>query len=163
MALRIPYPCRTITIMSAFALAVLSILGNSVAGVAQETLTVGLDRARIVKVSRPAAAVIVGNPVYSDASIQNNTTIIVTGKAFGSTNLIILDNEGEIIAETILNVSEPKDNTVYIYRGFDRQTLSCTPTCGPTVMIGDGVSFSAIKQQIQDRNSLVTSDPSMNE
>ncbi len=146
---------------AAFVLA-LAIVGSGATPVlAEGTLTVGIDRARIVKVNRPAAAIIVGNPLFTDAAIQNDKTIIVTGKAFGSTNMIVLDAEGEIIAETILNVSEPKDDTIYLYRGLNRQSLSCTPTCGPTIMIGDGSSFGAVKQQIEDRNQVISSDPSM--
>jgi hypothetical protein len=34
-------------------------------------------------------------------------------------------------------VNEPTDPTVVVYRGYTRQTYSCTPECSPRVTLGD--------------------------
>jgi hypothetical protein len=38
-----------------------------------------------------AAQAVVGNPIIADVSLQRNGVVVLTGKSFGSTNLIALD------------------------------------------------------------------------
>jgi hypothetical protein len=49
--------------------------------------------ARVLKVDRPAGAVIVGNPEVADATVQDENTIVITGKKEGDANVIILDKQ----------------------------------------------------------------------
>ena len=56
---------------------------------AAEPLSVMIDHAKVMHISRPAEVVIVGNPGIADATIQDQQTLIVTGRSFGSTNLIV--------------------------------------------------------------------------
>src|SRR5882757_9835920 len=69
-----------------------------------DTITVAVDRAKVMRMSRPADVVIVGNPSIADATVQDNQTLIITGKSFGSTNLIVLDAAGQSIAESVVTV-----------------------------------------------------------
>ena len=131
-------------------------VGTVAAGVAAalpvraDTISVDVDRAKVMRMSRPADVVIVGNPAIADATVQDNQTLIITGKSFGSTNLIVLDAMGQSIAEEIVTVTQPDDGLVTVYRRASRQTYSCTPGCSPTLSIGDSdSSFAAVSQQIQ--------------
>ena len=63
-----------------------------------------IDHAKVMHISRPAEVVIVGNPGIADATIQDQQTLIITGRSFGSTNLIVLDASGKAIAEETLSV-----------------------------------------------------------
>ena len=81
-----------------------------------------MNQAKIVKIARPADTIVVGNPEIADASVQDATTIVLTGKGFGVTNLVILDSEGSPIVDEQVIVSRS-------YRRSDVQTLSCTPYC----------------------------------
>jgi Flp pilus assembly secretin CpaC len=115
-----------------------------------DTVSVDVDRAKVMRMSRPADVVIVGNPAIADATVQDNQTLIITGKSFGSTNLIVLDAMGQSIVEEIVTVTQPDDGLVTVYRRASRQTFSCTPACSPTLSIGDNdSSFAAVSQQIQ--------------
>ena len=58
-----------------------------------------MNQAKIVKIARPADTIVVGNPEIADASVQDATTIVLTGKGFGVTNLVILDSEGSPIVD----------------------------------------------------------------
>jgi Flp pilus assembly secretin CpaC len=114
-----------------------------------DSISVSVDRAKVLRMSRPAEVVIVGNPSIADATVQDNQTLIITGKSFGTTNLIVLDSAGQSIADTIVTVTQPDDGLVTVYRRASRQTLSCTPDCSPTLAIGDtGSAFDAVNSQI---------------
>ena len=61
--------------------------------------------------------------------MQDDTTIVLTGKGFGVTNLVILDAEGNPIVDEQVTVSRQTAASVRIYRRANLQTLSCTPYC----------------------------------
>ena len=54
-----------------------------------------VDQAKIFRVSRPAATIIIGNPAIVDATVEDDQTLVLTGRAFGVTNLIVLDSKGD--------------------------------------------------------------------
>ena len=64
-------------------------------------INIVVDRAKVMHISRPAATVIIGNPAIADATIQDNQTLIITGRSYGTTNLIVLDSAGQPIADEI--------------------------------------------------------------
>jgi Flp pilus assembly secretin CpaC len=88
-----------------------------------------MNEAKIVKLARPADTIVVGNPDIADASVQDSTTIILTGKGFGVTNLVVLDETGAPIVDEQIFVSRQDARSVRIYRRSEVQTLSCTPFC----------------------------------
>lgn len=120
-----------------------------------ESVTVTVDRAKVFRVSRPASTVIIGNPSIVDATIQDDVTLVLTGKSFGVTNLIILDQYGEPIVDETVVVKGHDTNTIRIYRMAQRETLACAPVCEPTLTIGDNnATFDFAKEQITARNAL---------
>ncbi len=122
---------------------------------ASADVIVSVDRAKVMRISRPADLVVVGNPAIADATVRDNQTLIITGKSFGSTNLIVLDAAGQPIAEELITVTQSDDGLVTVYRRASRQTYSCTPNCSPTLQIGDtDAAFSAVNSQIQQHGDL---------
>ena len=118
-------------------------------------VVVTVDRAKVFRISRPAKTVIIGNPAIADATIQDDRTLILTGRSFGVTNLIILDENGEPIVDETIVVRGHEANTVRIYRRASRETLACAPVCEPTLTIGDNLTtFNSSQEQIQARNAL---------
>ena len=98
-------------------------------GAIAEPIEVVMNQAKIVKLERPADTIVVGNPLIADASVQDASTIVLTGKGFGTTNLVILDQDGAPIVDAQVVVSRQTANSVRIYRRATIQTLSCTPYC----------------------------------
>lgn len=94
-----------------------------------EAIQVLMNQAKIVKLARPADTIVIGNPEIADASVQDASTIVLTGKGFGVTNLVILDRDGTPIVDEQIVVSRNFANSVRIYRRSDVQTLSCSPFC----------------------------------
>ena len=92
-------------------------------------IEVMVNQAKIVKIARPADTIVIGNPLIADASVQDATTIVLTGKGFGVTNLVVLDSDGSPIVDEQVIVSRHDPRSVRVYRRSDVQTLSCTPYC----------------------------------
>jgi len=96
---------------------------------AESGIRILMNEAKIVKLARPADTIVVGNPDIADASVQDATTIILTGKGFGVTNLVVMDVSGDPIVDEQIFVSRQDARSVRIYRRSEVQTLSCTPFC----------------------------------
>lgn len=96
---------------------------------ADSGIAVLVNQAKIVKLARAADTIIIGNPEIADASVQDASTLVLTGKGFGVTNLVVLDADGRPIVDEQITVSRQSVNSVRIYRRAAVQTLSCTPVC----------------------------------
>jgi Flp pilus assembly secretin CpaC len=113
-------------------LAVIAIASGALqAGAAEEQdlLRVFMNHARVLKLDRPVAKVIVGNADVADATVADATTIVLTGRSFGTTNLVLLDADGNAIADERVLVSIDEGNTVRVFKQTERSVLSCTPNC----------------------------------
>ena len=108
-----------------------------------EAISVKVNMARILRINSPAATVIIGNPGVADVTIQDPQTLVLTGKSYGRTNLIVLDAAGNPVADTIVSVVQGQADIVTVYLGTARTTLSCEPICQPTIMLGDDNQFSS--------------------
>ncbi|WP_224705602.1 pilus assembly protein N-terminal domain-containing protein [Devosia aquimaris] len=105
-------------------------------------INVNVNMARILRINASAATVIVGNPGIADVTIQDPQTLILTGKSYGQTNLIVLDAAGNPIADTLIEVIQMQAGLTTVYQGQSRTTLSCAPICQDTIMMGDDPGFS---------------------
>jgi hypothetical protein len=121
------------------------------------TVMVMVDHAKVVRLPDRTQTVIVGNPMVADITIQRNGIIVVTGKSYGATNLIALDSAGLLLAESMISVQAPTDAVVTVQRGLARESYSCTPTCQPSLRLGDSEAyFGAVGNQTTQRNTLAT-------
>ena len=87
----------------AAALAVLPVDGQA----QDSAVQVMTDRAKVFRIDAPADTVIVGNPAIADVTMYDRQTVVVTGKLYGTTNLVILDAKGEPIIDEVITVSAP--------------------------------------------------------
>lgn len=116
-------------------------------GAAQaDQISVELDKARTLSLAGPASTVIIGNPLVAAAGIQDRHTLIITGKSYGLTNLIVLDAQGATILSTDLVVTEPEapqTAMVSLYRGVQRTSYACAGggSCQNLPMLGDAPEY----------------------
>lgn len=108
--------------------AMLGPVGPVMAETADDEIILSLNYARVIKLSRPAATVIVGNPEIADATVGDPQTIVLTGQGFGRTNLVILDETGAPIFDESIAVARD-DDVLRIYRRANVETLACNPFC----------------------------------
>jgi hypothetical protein len=89
--------------------------------------------------------------------VQRNGIMVVTGKSYGVTNLIALDGAGILLSESLISVQAPSESVVTVQRGLERESYSCTPSCQPSLRLGDANKyFGEVGGQATQRNTLAT-------
>lgn len=116
----------------------------------QSEVSVMMNMARILRLPSAASTVVIGNPVIADATIQDPRTLVLTGKGYGSTNLIALDSVGNPIADIIINVGADSANLVTVYQGTAKTSVSCSPNCQPMALGGDEGEY--VKEVVDSLN-----------
>jgi Flp pilus assembly secretin CpaC len=117
--------------------AMLAAVATDVSSATAADLIVKYDQSQLLRLPRPAADIIIGNPTIADVSIQGGNLLVVTGKAFGITNIIILDADKNIIQDQRIMVERDVNKIVHLQKGVNRQSWNCSPQCNPTVTVGD--------------------------
>jgi Flp pilus assembly secretin CpaC len=132
-------------------------LGMTPRPLAAETVSVILDQAKILRLPERVASIVIGNPAVADGTLQTGGLLVVTGKSYGTTNIIALDARGAVLAEHTFKVAAPRDGTVTVFRGVARETWSCAPRCERSVVLGDAPEyFDAAINQSGTRNGLAS-------
>jgi hypothetical protein len=136
----LPSPRRDlrIALLAGAALACASLVALPLPAAASE-LIVRYDQSTLIKLPRPVAEVIIGNPSIADVAVQGGNMLIITGKSFGITNIIALDSERNVIQDQRLFVTRDEARMVYLHKGAGRHTYACTPQCNLSLTIGDDV------------------------
>jgi len=94
-------------------------------------IRVTLDFARVQTFEAPVRTVIIGNPAIVDGTLNDERTIVLTGKAVGTTNLIVLGEAGREIASLVVNVIPSRDHLTTVHQGETQQTYTCADACKP--------------------------------
>ena len=89
-----------------------------------DTVTVNVDEARVMKLPERVATIVIGNPLIADATLQSGGILVVTGKGFGSTNMLALDRSGRVVMDKTVQVARPP---AAIWSSFSRAS-SANPT-----------------------------------
>jgi Flp pilus assembly secretin CpaC len=122
-----------------------------------DRILVFMDQARLVQLPERAANVVIGNPLIADVSIQPGGLTVITGKSYGTTNFVATDRKGAVLFEKAIEVTGPREHTLVMYNGPDRQTYSCTPDCSRRLTLGDSPdSFDKTLSEITARNAQAT-------
>jgi len=128
-------------LLSAIAVcACLSVLDGGVAA-ATDSIDVIVDQATVLKLPDRVATLVVGNPLIADVSLQPGSTMVVTGKSYGATNVMAIDRSGNVLINRTIQVDGPTDKLVTVFRGVNRETYSCTPVCQKRITLGDGPDY----------------------
>ena len=100
--------------------------------VQDKTIEAFIDQTEVLHLPRPAGSLIIGNPNVANVAVHDDRTLLITGKQFGATNLIVLDNIGRTIHRAQIQVGENRaGDSLTIARGDSTETLSCTTRCRP--------------------------------
>jgi Flp pilus assembly secretin CpaC len=122
---------------------------------AANLINVMLDRATITSIPKGTATIVIGDPLIADVHLVGNQApgvMIVTGKGYGVTNVIALDNSGRKLDERLVQVLGPAESVV-VYRGVTRESYSCAPDCERRITLGDTAEFfnNALSQVTSNR------------
>ena len=118
---------------------------------ASQELRVPLDQAVAVRLSAAAEGVAIGNPSIAGVSVQNDRMLFVTGRSYGTTNLVVVGEDGRMLYSGRVVVVADESDVVMVTRGAQTERLSCTPLCRPRPDIGDSAeSFNGATNQINN-------------
>jgi hypothetical protein len=127
-------------------LVALTVMTSSGMALAQG-MPVRIDQTSRIALSASARDVIVGNPAVADVTIIDGRNILVLGKSYGVTNIVVLDARGRTILDRQIMVSAADDGRVSFFRGPDVYNYSCSPRCERTPMPGERDSGSGVYSQ----------------
>src|ERR1700722_16077864 len=116
---------------------------------AASDISIALDEVQTLTFPRAVAVVNVGNPSIADITMIDSLHAFVLGKAYGSTNIIALNQNGETVYNTHVAVLGGSQATVTMQRGTERTTYNCTANhCEVSPQPGDGKTSDTIAGQI---------------
>ena len=130
-------------------------VGFAAAEAPPQHIVVTLDKAKLVKLPEHVDTIVVGSPIVADVTmLKKNGLVVITGKGYGETNVIFLDNNGQALSEATITVNGPS-NLLTVQRGLDRESYACDTRCEPTVVLGDANKYlTEASGQITSRNGL---------
>ncbi|MCP5085109.1 MAG: hypothetical protein GY948_25785 [Alphaproteobacteria bacterium] len=140
---------NTLVSLGLFGCLALASLGTATSAQAGADVKVPVDQARIVELAGDPGTVIVGNPTIADVTLRNGNLMIIQGKAYGETNIIVLSPDGEQIANMDVIVQTRNKNALSIYSSAGRRSFRCHPFCEGEVNTGDNKAFF---EQIAEQN-----------
>ena len=128
--------------------------GISGTTIAEPSLKIDVDDAKLVKLSGEPSTVVVSNPMFADASVQGNNLVVI-GKTTGRTKIIVLDFDGNQLANMMVNVQRTEANVVSVYRAGLRMSMTCEPFCDHQLTVNDdALQFKAQSEQITIKDGL---------
>lgn len=92
-------------------------------------IAVRMDQSVRISLKGAAQSVVVGNPTIADVSVIDARTILVLGKGYGVTNLVIIDAYGRTLFDREIVVSAADSGRVSVWRGPSSTSYACAPRC----------------------------------
>lgn len=132
---------------------------------AADEYNVEINKTKIMHLPAPASAVIVGNPKIADISVHSPTLLFVLGRGYGVTNVIVLDDMGNTILETDIQVggNQSGSGKRLMMAGVGWQSYDCNPFCQPAPVLGNDpkflASFKGQGQVINNAGTPIVSTP----
>lgn len=120
-------------------------------GIAAQELVVKYDQSQLLRLPRPVAEIIVGNPSIADVTVQSGNLLVITGKTFGITNVIALDAERNVIQDQRVMVMREEARVVNLQKGSKRETYNCSPNCNPSLVVGDDNAYFETVGRMSER------------
>jgi Flp pilus assembly secretin CpaC len=121
--------------------------------VKEKNINVDWQEAQIIKLDRPAASVIIGDPTVADVSLEDPSTIVLFGKAPGETNMIVFDGNHKLLVSASVTVTPEVARHVSIIGpvgGVPTEALyACGRRCVRVVSPSDVVFKSTVSSQLQ--------------
>ena len=117
---------------------VLAALFAAATTVAQaQTMVVELDKSMRLSLPAPARDIVVSNPSVVDVAMLSPTSLLVLGKGYGITNLMVVDSAGRTLMDREVMVGSSDANRVSYYRGPNVTNYSCAGRCERTPLPGE--------------------------
>jgi Flp pilus assembly secretin CpaC len=108
--------------------------GPGLAAAQSARISVEIDQAQRVQLSGPAGSVIVGNPEIADVTVVDANTLYITGKGYGVTEVVAVDQIGRTVFQSQVVVTAGDGaGRVRVWRGAQSTEMACASSCSPSV------------------------------
>lgn len=120
---------RFLTILAVGVVTCVGALGARSPRAAAAGMTVPLSETRPLSFTGSAADVLVGDPAIADVTVIDHHHLLVHGKAFGRTNLVVMDEAGRTVFSSAVIVGAGDEDHVSVFRGAQQSEYSCAVRC----------------------------------
>ncbi len=118
----------------------------------EKCLVILSDHMRRVRLDRPAGTILVGNPLIADVTVLGNDTLFVSARTIGSTNIIVLDKQGNELVTYEVFVREPRTKRVVLNNAGETQNFQCAPNCERALTQSDSLT------PYRERSGIISTD-----
>ena len=101
-------------------------------------ISVEIDHSTRVQLGGAAGSVIVGNPQIADVTVVDANTLFVTGKGYGVTEIVAVDQIGRTLFHGEVVVTAPAAGQVGVWRGGALNEMACAASGAPTLRSPNG-------------------------
>jgi Flp pilus assembly secretin CpaC len=105
--------------------------------------TVDLNQSRRVMLHGTAANVFVADPAVADVTMIDSHSVIMLGKGYGVTQVLVTDRAGHTLLDSVVAVVGSDAGRVTVYRGDAAQDYHCSSRC-ETINGSNGAPPSAV-------------------
>ena len=117
--------------------------------------TVESGKTKPLRLKTKAASIVIGNPNVADVAVHDEKLLFISGKTFGTTNLMIFDKDGNTIYTADVVVTTNTANLVTVNRAGENYTYDCAPNCRGSMSVGDSSEhYNEIYNQVTQQQEL---------
>jgi len=94
-----------------------------------ESTVIHLNQSRRLVLGGAAANVIVSDPAVADVTLFDAHSVILLGKGYGATEILVMDRAGRTLLDDHVTVTPSDSGVVTLHRGVNSVEYSCAPRC----------------------------------
>ena len=124
--------------------AAMAIVFAQSASFAHDPMFVEQGGAKMLKLNVPATDVIIADPSVVDVSVQTQNQLVLIGKKYGTTQLIILSGDAVVVDTEVVVSTANQDSSVSVFTGgkagVQERSFSCYKRCATSQLVSSGES-----------------------
>jgi hypothetical protein len=94
-----------------------------------DSTVIHINQSRRILLRGAAANIIVGDPSVADVTVIDAHSVILLGKGYGATDVLVTDRAGRTLLDDHVMVAAPEGGVVTVHRGVNTAEYSCSPRC----------------------------------
>jgi Flp pilus assembly secretin CpaC len=127
---------------------------------ADRLIVVTFDHATLLNLPPHSRSIVIGNPAIVHVTPLADAAAVLTGMAFGETNVLVLDEAGHVLMEASVLVIPQADAGPYLLRGLESTAYSCGSRCEVTHDLQhNSPETEAVQAESQTRNANISAVP----
>ena len=137
-------------IVAGFVGVTLAVFAAQSVALAHDSMFVEQGGAKMLKLNVPATDVIIADPSVVDVSVQTQNQLVLIGKNYGTTQLIILSGDTVVLDSEVVVSTSNQDSSVSVFTatkaGVQERSFSCYKRCATSQLVssGEGTGGQAI-------------------